>query len=154
MSAQSAAIRLTVTVSFLAAACTTNKVVPATDSHAADHAMPPSSASNVSTTDTRGLPPDASGALAATERTVQRGNRYPMTVTDFKKGSATMATLVQIGRLGHAWSGGASNEHFSDRLGPDASRMVWGFASKQFGDTGSSRRASPQQGKATRIARI
>ena len=97
---------------------------------------------------------DASGALAATERTVQRGNRYPMTVTDFKKGSATMATLVQIGRLGHAWSGGASNEHFSDRLGPDASRMVWGFASKQFGDTGSSRRASPQQGTATRIARI
>ena len=65
MSAQSAAIRLALTVSFLGVACTANKVVPATDSHAAaDHAMPPSSASSVIATDNRGLPPDASGALA------------------------------------------------------------------------------------------
>lgn len=64
MSAQSAAIRLALTISFLVA-CTTNKVVPATDSHAAaDHAMPAPSASVVIATDTRGLPPDASGALA------------------------------------------------------------------------------------------
>ena len=49
MSAQSAAIRLVLTVSFLGVACTTNKVVPATDSHAAaDHAVPPSSASSIS----------------------------------------------------------------------------------------------------------
>ena len=65
MSAQSAVIRLALTISFLGVACTTNKVVPATDSHAAaDHAMPPSSATGVVATDNRGLPPDASGALA------------------------------------------------------------------------------------------
>ena len=76
---------------------------------------------------------DAAGARAGVERGVQRGKRYPMTVTDFKRGGITMATLVHVGRLGHAWSGGAANEHFSDGKGPDASRMVWGFAAKQFG---------------------
>src|SRR6476620_563549 len=65
MSAQSAVIRLASAISFLGLACTTNKVVPATDSHAAaDHAMPPSSNSSVVATDNRGLPPDAPGALA------------------------------------------------------------------------------------------
>jgi carboxymethylenebutenolidase len=65
MSAQFAVIRLALTVSSLGVACTTNKVVPASDSHAAaDHAMPPSSASSGIATDNRGLPPDASGALA------------------------------------------------------------------------------------------
>jgi carboxymethylenebutenolidase len=73
MSAQSAAIRLAVTVSFLAAACTTNKAVPATDSHAADHAMPPSSASSISTDDNRGLPPDASVALARLNSSPRHG---------------------------------------------------------------------------------
>ncbi len=74
MSAQSAAVRLAVTVSFLGVACTTNKVVPATDSHAAaDHAMPTSSAASVSTTDNRGLPPDASGALARLNSSPRHG---------------------------------------------------------------------------------
>jgi poly(hydroxyalkanoate) depolymerase family esterase len=74
----------------------------------------------------------AGGARAGTERDVRRGNRYPMTVLDFKRRGVTVATLVQVGRLGHAWSGGAANEHFSDGQGPDASRMAWRFASKQF----------------------
>ncbi len=74
MSAQSAAVRLAVTVSFLGGACTINKVVPATDSHAAaDHAMPTSSASGVSTTGNRGLPPDASGALARLNSSPRHG---------------------------------------------------------------------------------
>ncbi|HSC62456.1 MAG TPA: PHB depolymerase family esterase [Caldimonas sp.] len=77
---------------------------------------------------------DASGALAGAARAVRRGKRYPMTVTDFKAQGVTKATLVQVGRLGHAWSGGARDERFSDGQGPDASRMAWGFASKQFGD--------------------
>jgi len=45
----------------------------------------------------------------------------------------TVATLVEITRLGHAWSGGAARLPFGDDLGPDASRMVWAFASRQFG---------------------
>ena len=77
---------------------------------------------------------DASGARAGAERGVQRGKRYPMTVTDFKARGVTRATLVQVGCLGHAWSGGAHGERFSDGNGPDASRMVWGFASRQFSD--------------------
>ncbi|MEO8312047.1 MAG: PHB depolymerase family esterase [Caldimonas sp.] len=77
---------------------------------------------------------DASGALAGAERGVRRGKRYPMTVTDYKSKGITRATLVEVGGLGHAWSGGAHDERFSDGKGPDASRMVWGFASKQFAE--------------------
>jgi poly(hydroxyalkanoate) depolymerase family esterase len=81
---------------------------------------------------------DAVGARAKAARSVQRGKRHPMAVTDFKvdcktKGH-TVATLVEVARLGHAWSGGAASQAFSDAQGPDASRMVWSFASKQFGD--------------------
>ncbi|WP_246312010.1 extracellular catalytic domain type 1 short-chain-length polyhydroxyalkanoate depolymerase [Pseudaquabacterium terrae] len=75
---------------------------------------------------------DAAGARAGTPRNVQRGKRYPSTVTDFVRRGSTVATLVEIGALGHAWSGGAANQPFSDGRGPDASRMVWGFAARQF----------------------
>jgi hypothetical protein len=37
-----------------------------------------------------------------------------------------------VDRLAHAWSGGAGNKPFSDDQGPDASRMAWSFAAKQF----------------------
>jgi len=75
---------------------------------------------------------DAAGAQAGTARNVQRGQRYPMLVTDFKRRGKTVATLVAVSRLAHAWSGGAANKPFSDGKGPDASRMVWAFAAKQF----------------------
>ena len=75
---------------------------------------------------------DAAGASAVAECERQRGNRYSMTVTDFKREGRTMSTLVQIDRLGHAWSGGGADERFSDSQGPDASRMVWAFAARQF----------------------
>jgi len=68
----------------------------------------------------------AAGARAGAARGVQRGKRYPMTVTEFKHRGVTRATLVEVGRLGHAWSGGAHGERFSDGNGPDASRRVWG----------------------------
>lgn len=74
----------------------------------------------------------ALGARPQTGRTLQRGRRYPMTVTDFKCQRTTVATLVEITRLGHAWSGGATQRPFSDALGPDASGMVWAFSSKRF----------------------
>jgi poly(hydroxyalkanoate) depolymerase family esterase len=76
---------------------------------------------------------DTAGALAAAPRRAQRGQRYAATVTDFKCRRHLVATLVQVSRLAHAWSGGAVNHAFSDRLGPDASRMVWRFAARQFG---------------------
>ena len=75
---------------------------------------------------------NAAGASAGKRRNVQRGRRYPTTVTDFKRKGSTVATLIEVGRLGHAWSGGAATQPFSDMQGPDASRMVWAFAAKQF----------------------
>ena len=75
---------------------------------------------------------DAAGAPASAERRVQRGKRYAMNVTEFKHQGRTAATLAAVERLGHAWSGGATKQSFSDARGPDASRMVWTFAAKAF----------------------
>jgi poly(hydroxyalkanoate) depolymerase family esterase len=75
---------------------------------------------------------EAADARASPPRSVQRGKRYPMTVTDFKRQGRLVATLVEIGQLGHGWSGGVAKQAFSDGKGPDASRMVWAFAAKQF----------------------
>jgi poly(hydroxyalkanoate) depolymerase family esterase len=75
---------------------------------------------------------DAAGARATKGRSVQRGKRYPMTVTDYKLRSSTVATLIEVEQLGHAWSGGAARQPHSDGRGPDASRMMWAFAAKQF----------------------
>lgn len=75
---------------------------------------------------------DAAGAREVEGRHVQRGRRYDTTVTDFKCGRNTVSTLVQVDQLGHAWSGGSANHPFSDQQGPDASRMIWAFAAKQF----------------------
>ncbi|ROZ79728.1 PHB depolymerase family esterase [Ramlibacter sp. WS9] len=74
----------------------------------------------------------AAGAQPAAGRNVQRGKRYPMTVTDYRLRRDTVATLVEVAQLGHAWSGGAAKQPFSDAQGPDASRIMWQFAAKQF----------------------
>jgi poly(hydroxyalkanoate) depolymerase family esterase len=74
----------------------------------------------------------AAGARAGSVRRQQRGQRYPASVTEFKRDGNTVATLVEVGQLAHAWSGGAANRPFSDGRGPDASRMVWAFAARQF----------------------
>ena len=75
---------------------------------------------------------DAAGAERRASRTVQRGQRRAMTVTDFKCAGRTQVTLCSVAGLGHAWSGGAAGQPFSDASGPDASAMVWAFASRQF----------------------
>ena len=75
---------------------------------------------------------DAAGAKPGSARSVQRGKRHVMTVTDFKQRGRTVATQVDIPQLGHAWSGGAASEAYGDARGPDASRMVWAFAARQF----------------------
>ena len=72
------------------------------------------------------------GAKASAPRTVQRGTRYPATLTDYRERKRLVATLCSVDRLGHAWSGGAASQAYSDSKGPDASRMVWAFAAKQF----------------------
>ncbi|OUM02440.1 extracellular catalytic domain type 1 short-chain-length polyhydroxyalkanoate depolymerase [Variovorax sp. JS1663] len=74
----------------------------------------------------------ATGAKPGIERTVQRGKRHPMRVTEFKRGGRTFVMLCEIAGLGHAWSGGAPRLPFSDAAGPNASRLVWAFVSRQF----------------------
>ena len=69
---------------------------------------------------------------AALPRTVQRGNRRSATLTDHRVGARIVATLCVVNGLGHAWSGGAPGLPYSDPIGPDASRMVWAFAARQF----------------------
>ncbi len=80
---------------------------------------------------------DAAGATASPTRTVKRGKRYPMAVADYKRRVGRrlvpVATLVTVAGLGHAWSGGSAGKDHSDAKGPDASRMAWAFAAKQFG---------------------
>jgi poly(hydroxyalkanoate) depolymerase family esterase len=72
------------------------------------------------------------GAQPGAPRRVQRGARYPATITDFKTRGRLVATLCAVNGLGHAWSGGAPSWTYSDPKGPDASRMIWAFVSKQF----------------------
>ena len=74
----------------------------------------------------------AAGAHAGPPRTVQRGQRHAATVTDFQRDGHAVATLVEVDTLGHAWSGGAASSTHSDARGPDASRLIWTFASRQF----------------------
>ena len=71
-------------------------------------------------------------AQAATSRTVQRGKRYPMQVTDFTRKGRTLVSLCEITGLGHAWSGGAAGQAFSDAKGPDASRAILAFVARQW----------------------
>jgi poly(hydroxyalkanoate) depolymerase family esterase len=82
---------------------------------------------------------DAARMWAASEdarpgpaRTLQRGQRYASTVTDYRIHGRLVATLCLVNGLGHAWSGGAAGHSYSDPEGPDATRMIWSFAAKQF----------------------
>jgi poly(3-hydroxybutyrate) depolymerase len=75
---------------------------------------------------------EAAQAQAGSRRRLQRGKRYPMNVTDFSEDRRVVATFVEIGLLAHAWSGGARGQPYSDALGPDASRLAWAFAARQF----------------------
>ena len=72
------------------------------------------------------------GAKPTPPRTVQRGKRYAAALTDYKSKGRLVATLCDIQGLGHAWSGGIASQAYSDPKGPDASRMIWAFAVKQF----------------------
>jgi poly(hydroxyalkanoate) depolymerase family esterase len=74
----------------------------------------------------------ATGAKSGKQRTLKRGKRHAMRVTDFRRGGRTFVTLCEVEGLGHAWSGGAPRLPFSDAAGPNASRLIWAFVSKQF----------------------
>lgn len=75
----------------------------------------------------------AAGAQASAPRALQRGQRHPMTVTDYRRRGRLAATLCEVHGLAHAWSGGAAGQDHGDARGPDASRLVMAFAARQFG---------------------
>ena len=75
----------------------------------------------------------ALGARAGAVRTLQRGQRYPMRVTEFKARGRIVVALREVVGLAHAWSGGAAQRPYSDPAGPDASALIWTFVARQFG---------------------
>lgn len=72
------------------------------------------------------------GARAGTVRTLQRGRRHAVRVTEYKARGRAQVTLREIVGLDHAWSGGAPGMRYSDPAGPDASALVWAFVARQF----------------------
>ncbi len=79
----------------------------------------------------------AAGARAGAPRRLQRGHRHAASVIDYKCQRQWVATLAVVDGLGHAWSGGPAGQPFSDPRGPDASRMAWAFAARQFQAVGA-----------------
>ncbi len=80
-----------------------------------------------------GVPPGtARTGLGALSAMYGHGNTKPLEADDYRARRRVVATLVEIPRLGHAWSGGAASQSYSDPQGPDASRLIWAFASRQF----------------------
>ncbi|MFP5442772.1 MAG: alpha/beta hydrolase family esterase [Betaproteobacteria bacterium] len=75
---------------------------------------------------------DALGARAGALRTLQRGQRHAMRVTEFKTRGRTVVALREVAGLAHAWSGDVAQLPFSDPAGPDASALVWAFVARQF----------------------
>ena len=74
----------------------------------------------------------ATGARPGTTRVLQRGKRHAMRITDYTRRGRAVVTLCEIAGLGHAWSGGLPSMLFTDAAGPDATKLVWAFASRQF----------------------
>ncbi len=63
-------------------------------------------------------------------RLARRGQRHPYTVADWTRGGKPYLRTIRIAGLGHAWSGGAAHQAFSDARGPDALRLAWQFFSR------------------------
>ena len=83
-------------------------------------------------TDTAAVWATATGARPGVQRTLQRGQRRPVRITDYTRDGRTRVRLCEVAGLGHAWSGGTLRQAFSDPAGPDASKLIWAFVSKQF----------------------
>lgn len=74
----------------------------------------------------------ATAARPAGSRVLQRGQRYPTRLSEFRRAGRVQVMVCEIEGLGHAWSGGLGSQAFSDARGPDATRMIWAFAQRAF----------------------
>jgi poly(3-hydroxybutyrate) depolymerase len=93
----------------------------------ADHVVAPSNGAEFAR-----LWAEIEGAKPGVMRSVQRGVRHAMKVIDYRAPGRLVATLCEVSGLGHAWSGGAASQSYSDPRGPDATRMICSFAAKRF----------------------
>lgn len=67
-------------------------------------------------------------AMKSRGRDLQRGERLGMHVTDWQHiDGSPYVRAVRIHGLGHAWSGGAADQAFSEPAGPDAMTLAWRF---------------------------
>ncbi len=66
-------------------------------------------------------------AVKETTGEIRRGSRRSLTRRDWKCGRRPVVRLLRVHGLGHAWSGGAAGQAFSDPTGPDALRLAWQF---------------------------
>lgn len=81
-----------------------------------------------------GASKDVAAITPRPPRAQRRGARHPMRITDWPapgatRGGVPYVRLIQIEGLGHAWSGGAARQAFSDPKGPDALKLAWRFFS-------------------------
>lgn len=60
-------------------------------------------------------------------RDVQRGARRAYNVIDWQLAGEPYVRLIRVAGLGHAWSGGAARQAFSDPSGPDALKLAGRF---------------------------
>jgi poly(3-hydroxybutyrate) depolymerase len=74
-------------------------------------------------------------------RLVQRGTRKACSINDWKCAGRLYVRLIRVAGLGHAWSGGAAHQAFSDPAGPDALKLALRFfddcAEQHFAATGA-----------------
>ena len=75
---------------------------------------------------------EALGAKPVVPRLVQRGSRYAMNVTDFRRAGRTVVTLCEVRGLGHAWSGGDAAFPYNDPQPPDATALIGAFVADQI----------------------
>lgn len=68
-------------------------------------------------------------AIVERSSSVQRGRRHAVKRTDWLAAGQPCVRLLEVAGLGHAWSGGAAGQAFSDPAGPDALRLAWQFFS-------------------------
>jgi poly(3-hydroxybutyrate) depolymerase len=82
--------------------------------------------------DSPGAPAAELPAADATSRHVDPGGRI-VTTHDWRVGGRLVVRLVEIGGLGHAWSGGDPDYAYSDAHPPDATALIATFSREAQG---------------------
>ncbi|HEX6828136.1 MAG TPA: PHB depolymerase family esterase [Burkholderiales bacterium] len=65
---------------------------------------------------------------ASGSQSVPGGRNY--VVREYAAGGRTLIREYRVEGMGHSWSGGDESQPYNDRLGPDASALIWEFFSQ------------------------